>query len=611
MLNALGKLKRAVLAPEEEEEGQEQAALSRQPQQALARQEATNKSSGPFDGIDLIALLLGGGALHEYGIPLFMMLAVAQYIARRVPSTAAWLAEAVFGTGYETNPEAYRLFPGMPQPAGLLPAPEEGASSPSERAARSTARVLVTPTPVAASQATAQVPDGPKEVLEARPVVQADGSVVWTTETAISALPALVQLDELTQPDSATAVPLGVNHLGAPVWADLMVDLLHVGIYGTSGAGKDTLLRVWFSTVATRNRPEDVQWAFLDGKGDWLTPDLADLACMFVPPAGGYGQKGKEAILKASKAVDKEAERRQGLIFPNGCRTREQYNKMAVQKGWEPIPLLIVVASDVMDSVAGEVEDLLASLVSKARALGIRVVASMQTPTGKSMEWRMNLSSVLAGALVDGTQDAPALGVREVKDLPFRPSKVPPPPKVKGVFVGKVRGEFMVLRTPIFLADSEASEERFNQIVAGLPKKGSQASVKPSEGLTADERAWLSEMEARYGSVNRSAAESGFPAGVVSAEGVSGGKQFPAQLNATFRTSQNIPQGALEAVNLWKSADAETRKLALKTLHLMAAGTGKQAAIELVFGASSGRPYQRASAIVEAARLLQGLSRHQ
>lgn len=598
MLNQLARLKRALLAPDEPE--------AERPQEiVVVERKNSGASETPFDGVDLLAALFGAGAMYEAGAWFFMVLAFVQYFARRAPSTAAWLAEAVFGVDYADNPEAPRFFPGIQQSQLALPEPEdeviERASNPSERVGRSSEReprVRVTPEPV---------------VLEARPEAQADGSVVWTTETAINALPPMVLLDELALPESKTAVPLGVNHLGEPVWADLMVDLLHVGIYGTSGAGKDTLLRVWFSTVATRNRPEDVQWAFIDGKGDWLTPDLADLACMFVPPAGGYGEKGKKAILEAIKAVDKEAERRQGLIFPNGCRTREQYNRLAVQKGWEPLPLLIVVASDVMDSVAGEVEDLLASLVSKARALGIRVVASMQTPTGKGMEWRMNLSSVLAGALVDGTQDGPALGVREVKDLPFRPSKVPPPPRVKGVFVGKVRGEFMVLRTPIFLADAAASEERFNQIVAGLPKKkGSQAIRKASEPFTAEEQAWLAELEARYGGVKRFASgNSGNPlsGAELSAGNSENGNQLPTQLNATFQVSARSVNPLVEAAKLWKGATDEEKRKVGNSLHLMRSGVGKQAAIAQVFGHSSGRNYQRASELIEAAKLLQTLQK--
>lgn len=581
-MGLLAALKQAVLA----DDAGEQQVVATQPAPSTA---LATKGEGPafqmpiIDGPDLLMILAGGGALYETGTPVLMLLAIAQYFLRRGPSSALWLAKAIFGDDFRPGPSVYRLLPGVaralpPAPVEELPA-EVGASKAAEKAAS---------------------PTKPVEVLEARPEVRPGGEVVWTTEKAIKALPKVVLVSELKAPKSTTAVPLGVNHLGQPVWADLMADLLHVGIYGTSGAGKDTLLRVWFATLTARTAPEELQFAFIDGKGDWLTPDLANLACMFIQPAGGYGDKGKLAILAAIKAIDAEAERRQELIFPNGCRTREQYNALAAKKGWKPLPLLVVVASDVMDSVAGEVEELLASLVSKARALGIRVIASMPTPTGKSMTWRMNLSSVLAGALVDGTQDAPALGVREVKDLPFRPSQVPPPPKEKGVFVAKVRGEFMVLRTPIFLAGSDVSEEHFNRTVAGLPQKGSQVIVTPSEPDVSED-AYLAEMMARYGgSVKGSAGKTAgnFQVGKLP------GKQFPAQPNADFQALQETADPLVLAANLWKTAPAAERRKTANALHRMAAGAGKVEAITEAFGVSSGRNYQDASRLIEAAKLL-------
>lgn len=588
MFNQLAKLKKAVLAPTADIEDNTNQSIE---QIAHTKQE----NQVPFDGVDLLALLFGIGALYELGVPFFLFLAVAQYFARRVRVSAEWLAEAVYGIGYKNNPEAYRLFPGaqLPVSRGLpegLPRSSEKVANSSEQGQRSEGLPKVSERVTKSSE---QGRVASSELFIARPVIQSSDNVVWTTETAINALPDLVLLDRLTVPKSTTAVPLGVNHLGEQVWADLLFDLLHVGIYGTSGAGKDTLLRVWFSTLATRNRSEDIQWAFLDGKGDWLTPDLANLTCMYFPPAGGYGQRGKEAILKAIKVVDKEAERRQSIIFPNGCRTREQYNKLAIQKGWEPLPLLIVVASDVMDSVAGEVENLLASLVSKSRALGIRVVASMQTPTGKSLEWRMNFSTVLAGALVDGTQDGPALGVREVKDLPFRPSKIPPPPRVKGVFVGKVRGEFMVLRTPIFLPDSEASEERFNQIVAGLPKKSSQVSVKPSKKSTFDERAWLLELEARYGSVKHSGLEvNGSEMEVTSTSLITSNELLPHQKDVNL-TSEEVLRRKLDVIADVKRLPLEERRKLAKALQIYRQTAQITSALKQVYGISGGNTFTR------------------
>jgi len=244
------------------------------------------------------------------------------------------------------------------------------------------------------------------------------------------------------------AVPLGVDQTGAFRWLDFGADALHIGLYGTSGCGKDHLLRLWFATLLNER---GVRWAILDGKGDWLTPNLARLPQMLFPPAGGYGEEGQQRILSAIATINEEAKRRFGLLLSAGVRSVEEYNQTAP----DPLPLLVVLATDIID-VVDETERLLIALVSKARALGIRVIVSMQTPTGKRLEWRMNLSTLIAGALVDGSQDAPALGVRDPKALLYRPSQLPPPPGERGVFVVRHNNEQFLIRTPALVGDFDA-----------------------------------------------------------------------------------------------------------------------------------------------------------
>ena len=244
------------------------------------------------------------------------------------------------------------------------------------------------------------------------------------------------------------AVPLGRDQTGRFRWLDFGSDALHIGLYGTSGCGKDHLLRLWFAALL--NEP-GAQWAILDGKGDWLTPNLARLPQMLFPPAGGYGDEGQQRILSAIAAINEEAKRRFGLLLSAGVRSVEEYNQTAP----DPLPLLVVLATDIIDAV-DETERLLIALVSKARALGIRVIVSMQTPTGKRLEWRMNLSTLISGALVDGSQDAPALGVRDPKALLYRPSQLPPPPGERGLFVVRHNNEQFLVRTPALVGDFDA-----------------------------------------------------------------------------------------------------------------------------------------------------------
>lgn len=291
-----------------------------------------------------------------------------------------------------------------------------------------------------------------------------------TLPAALKRLPASLSLSALRPyPESPTAIPVGIDASGGAVWLDVGAgkpeSVLHIGLYGASGAGKDTLLRSWFALLCKRNAPTELQFAILDGKGDWLVGNLAGLAHMWQPPAGGYGASGDKRITDAIAAIDREAERRQALITGAGCRTREEYNRTADS----PLPLLVVLTTDMMTSVAGDVEALLIALVSKARALGIRVIVSMQTPTGKGTQWRMNLSTVIAGALQSGSQDEPALGIA-VRDLRYRPSQLPTPQERPGVFVVRRGSEQMLVQAP-YLAES-----RFDEVCASLPAKVVKAS---------------------------------------------------------------------------------------------------------------------------------------
>lgn len=91
-------------------------------------------------------------------------------------------------------------------------------------------------------------------------------------------------------------------------------------------------------------------------------------------------------------------------------------------------------------------------------------MVSMQVPSGKELRWRTNLSTVLAGALTDGSQDAPALGLRDTRQMRYRPSLLPPPAVRPGVFVVRHGGEQRLVQAPYL------DEKSFDQLVMELPQ---------------------------------------------------------------------------------------------------------------------------------------------
>lgn len=371
----------------------------------------------PFDAVDF-ALMLATAIVPPHW-PWAVLLGVTT-VARRSPRAAAYIRDAL---GLADAHAPRWLLPGL-------------ATAPNN------------PTPAETPAATLSSLGAPAPTPAASESLSA----------ALARLPKHVDLLALPLPNSPTALPLGIDPEGRAVWVDLASDTYHVGLYGQTGAGKDNLLRCWFVLLARRNAPSAVQFAFLDGKGDWLVPQLAGLQHMFIAPAGGYGKKGDAAILAEVARIDAEAERRALLNQAAGVTSREAY----LAKTGKSYPLLVVVASDVMTSVAGAVEELLVNLVSKARSLGIRVVVSFQTPTGRDTRWRSNLSTVLAGALQAGSQDEPALSI-PVKDLRYRPSALPPPQQQPGVFVCRAAGAQHLVRAPFL------SNDAFDRQCATLP----------------------------------------------------------------------------------------------------------------------------------------------
>lgn len=268
----------------------------------------------------------------------------------------------------------------------------------------------------------------------------------FTLAQALAHVPAVLPIREIAIDPRPLAVPLGMTPEGVVRWVDLAEDVVNVGVYGTTGAGKDLLLLQWFVLLCRRNHPDAIQFIVLDGKGDWLLPQLKGLAHMRIDPAGGYGNI--QAVKDALTTIHQEAKQREQIIFDSGHRSREHYMAATGQ----PLPLLVVIVTDLMTTVQGFVEEELAELISKARALGIRVVMSFQNPTGKDMSWRSNIGLVLAGCMVDGSQDAVVLGIRKLQDMRYRPSQLPNPkrsdPRTKGLFVVRHGSEQLLVKTP-------------------------------------------------------------------------------------------------------------------------------------------------------------------
>jgi len=324
-----------------------------------------------------------------------------------------------------------------------------------------------------------QLPAARGQVVEGQ-VVEASAQLPLDPfDAALGALPRLIDLEHIidNQP-GGYSVPLGQDSSGAMVWRDMRKDMLHVGIFGGTGAGKDNLFESWFVALTRQNSPEQIQFAVLDGKGHWTQPALSSRAHFWRAPAGGIGQEGQDAMQGLLKAIQAEAARRGKLVFGADCDTLERY----MVKTGDKLPYLVVYFSDVMGSLVADVDRLLVDLVSKARALGIRVVVSLQTPTKQNTQWRANLSTVICGQLQGRSNDAPALGLAE-RDILFPPSQLPDPKLRPGVFSVRSGRDQLLLQAPLVRRDYMA------RIVSELPgrpalRAGGHSATMPSTART-------------------------------------------------------------------------------------------------------------------------------
>ncbi|MEI8164916.1 MAG: FtsK/SpoIIIE domain-containing protein, partial [Chloroflexales bacterium] len=263
----------------------------------------------PFDEVDFVLML--ATAIIPPHWPFGLILGVTT-IARRSPKVAAYLLDSLKMDAAVAPKWLLPGAAGLP-PKDAEPAAKKDAGKTDAKPAPSEPKPEAKPEAVTGATLRLAAPADP---------VQAPAE---SLSAALAKLPAKVALLDMALPPSPTAIPLGIGPDGAAVWSDLATDTYHVGLYGQSGAGKDNLLRCWFVMLCRRNTPETIQFAILDGKGDWLIPQLANLGHMFIAPAGGYGKVGDKEILDAVKWIDMEAQRRQELIRSAGVVSRDAY----------------------------------------------------------------------------------------------------------------------------------------------------------------------------------------------------------------------------------------------------------------------------------------------
>ncbi|CAM2069021.1 DNA translocase FtsK [Sulfidibacter corallicola] len=196
----------------------------------------------------------------------------------------------------------------------------------------------------------------------------------------------MLESEKFAKDKSKLLLSLGKTIDGTPFCADL-AKMPHLLIAGQTGSGKSVGINAMICSILMRARPDEVKLIMIDPKMVEMGI-YADIPHLLTPVV----IDPHEASNSLKWAVG-EMERRYRLLAENKFRNLEHYNKavaggdMEVEEGKEPLlplPLIVVVIdelADLMMVARGEVEESIARLAQKSRAIGIHLVLATQRPS--------------------------------------------------------------------------------------------------------------------------------------------------------------------------------------------------------------------------------------
>lgn len=179
-------------------------------------------------------------------------------------------------------------------------------------------------------------------------------------------------------------ITLGKTIDGTPFNTDL-AKTPHLLIAGQTGSGKSVGINAMLCSILMRTRPDEVKFIMIDPKMVEMGI-YADIPHLLTPVV-----TDPQEAANALKWAVAEMEERYKLLAKNRFRNLEQYNN-AARNGQEdddgnvlePLPIIVVVIdemADLMMVARGEVEESVARLAQKSRAIGIHLILATQRPS--------------------------------------------------------------------------------------------------------------------------------------------------------------------------------------------------------------------------------------
>jgi len=234
--------------------------------------------------------------------------------------------------------------------------------------------------------------------IERMPGRAAIGIEVPNRNRDLIALREVVESEKFRRSPSLLTIALGIDVHGEPVVADL-ARMPHLLVAGQTGAGKSVGITGMITSMLFKARPDEVKFIFVDPKMNDMK-DYEDLPHLLVPVI----TDPKKASNALRWAVDEMESRYKLLSEWPGVRNIEQYNaairdpkalaevkeklgdrlKADESGAISPMPYIVIVIdelADLMMTAPREIEESVARLAQKARAVGVHLVLATQRPS--------------------------------------------------------------------------------------------------------------------------------------------------------------------------------------------------------------------------------------
>ena len=162
------------------------------------------------------------------------------------------------------------------------------------------------------------------------------------------------------------------------VGRDKIIDITkmpHLLIAGQTGSGKSVAVNTLIATLISKKSEKEVKFLMVDPKMVELMP-YNDIPHLLVPVI----IDPQQAAIALTWAVN-EMENRYKQLMENGVRNIKSYNSLKYVEKMPYIVIIIDELADLMMVASGSVEESIARIAQKARAVGIHLVVATQRPS--------------------------------------------------------------------------------------------------------------------------------------------------------------------------------------------------------------------------------------